>query len=133
MNLAFPSKPTVRSKNGRGSAGKREEKFSMITVTPKAQEKIEAYFKENPRTPVRILMTDSSCCGQNLSIALDQIGEADNRYDVQGITYAVARDLEAQLGGITIDFIEQEGRAGFQVTSENPLPGAQACGGSCCS
>ena len=105
----------------------------MITVTQKAQEKIEAYFKENPRTPVRIQMADSSCCGQYLSIALDEIGAADNRYDVQGNTYAVARDLDAQLGGITIDFIEKDGMAWFQVTSENPLPGAQACGGSCCS
>lgn len=105
----------------------------MITVTQKAQEKFEAYFKENPRTPVRIQLADGSCCGQYLSIALDEIGAVDNRYDVEGNTYVLARDLDAQLGGVTIDFVEQDGRAGFQITTENPLPGAQTCGSSCCS
>jgi Fe-S cluster assembly iron-binding protein IscA len=105
----------------------------MVTVTQKAQGKIEAYFKEKLRTPVRIQMADSSCCGQYFSIVLDEIGAADNRYDLQGNTYSLARYLDAQLGGIRIDFMEQEGRAWFQVTSENPLPGAQAYGGSCCS
>jgi len=46
----------------------------LITVSQQAQERIEAYFEEKPRTPVRIQVSDSSCCGQYLSIALDQIG-----------------------------------------------------------
>ena len=105
----------------------------MVRVTQVAQEKIEAYFKEKPRSPVRIQVAESSCCGQYLNIALDQIGEADNRYEVQGVSYVVVRDLDAQLGGVTIDFIEKDGMSWFQVTPENPLPGTQAKGGSCCA
>ena len=105
----------------------------MVRVTQVAQEKIEAYFKEKPRSPVRIQVAESSCCGQYLHIALDQIGEADNRYEVQGVSYVVVRDLDTQLGGVTIDFIEKDGMSWFQVTPENPLPGTQAKGGSCCA
>ena len=105
----------------------------MIDVTEKAQEKIDNYFKDNPKASVRIQVGEGSCCGQYLGIAIDEAKEGDNKYEANGVTYVIAKDLAAQLGRITIDFAEKDGMSWFQVTPENPLSGSETAETSCCS
>lgn len=105
----------------------------MITVTEKAQEKIGNYFKDKPKAPVRIQVAEGCCGGPYLAIVLDEIRQDDTRYEAEGLTYVISKDLADHLGRISIDFLEKDGMTWFQVTPENPLPTAQEGPKSCCT
>jgi len=106
----------------------------MIEVTEEAQEKIDNYLQENSvQAPIRIQVAEGCCEGPYLAMVVDEIKEGDNTYKANGVTYVIAKDLMEQLGPITIDFAERDGMSWFQITSENPLPGTQPSGNSCCS
>ncbi|UCF82147.1 MAG: IscA/HesB family protein [Desulfobacteraceae bacterium] len=106
----------------------------MIEVTEKAQEKIDNYLQENSvKAPIRIQVAEGCCGGPYLGIAVDEFVEGDNRYEANGVTYVIAKDLIERVGQITIDFVEKKGMTWFQVSSQNPLPEAQTGGEPCCS
>ncbi len=107
----------------------------MIQVTEKAQEKIDNYFRENPvKAPIRIQVAEG-CCGSGpyLAIALDEHKEGDKKYEANGVSYVIAKDLMDRIGRITIDFVEKDGMSWFQLNSEHPLPESQTGGAPCCS
>ena len=106
----------------------------MIEVSEKAQEKIDSYVEENSvKAPIRIQVTEGCCGSSYLGMAVDEFKETDNRYVASGVTYVIDKDLVEQTGRLTIDFIEKDGMAWFQIDSENPFAGAQTDSNSCCS
>ncbi len=66
-------------------------------------------------------------------MALDEPKETDKTFDVDNITYLVDNGLLEKAGRITLDFVETFFGAGFVLTPETKLPGADAsvCGSTC--
>ena len=103
----------------------------MLNVTEKAQEQIARYFEENDIKPIRVFLT-SSCSGQQIALALDEIRPDDATFEFAGIQYLVDHAFLAQAQPIEIDFAGH----GFKVSSSLQLTsGCGGCGSSesCCS
>ena len=50
----------------------------MVTVTETAKAQLDAYFAENPKTPIRVFLTSGSCAGPQLTLALDEPKNSDD-------------------------------------------------------
>lgn len=112
----------------------------MITVTPKAAEKLSAYLLENSLNSAVRVMVANGCGGPNLGLALDERKAGDHVLEEDNFTLLLAPDLAGECGKITVDFVEKTsgcgcgGGGGFSITSEKSLPDAAGgCGGSCSS
>jgi Fe-S cluster assembly iron-binding protein IscA len=63
-------------------------------------------------------------------MVLDEPGEADDIFNINGFTMVVEKGLLTTTKDITVDYVSYGYGAGFRVTSEVPIGGAN-CGGSC--
>lgn len=68
-----------------------------------------------------------------MGLVLDEPKDNDDKYDVDGITYLLDKDLSAQTGEIRVDFIDSGYSKGFSITSEKPIGGGGGSCGSGCS
>lgn len=64
-------------------------------------------------------------------MVLDEPGEADEVYKVNGFTMVVEKSLVEQTKEITVDYVSSGMGSGFQVKSMAPVGGGSSCGGSC--
>jgi len=64
-------------------------------------------------------------------LVLDEPKDNDEKFDIDGITYLLDRDLSAQTGQIKVDFVDSGYSKGFAITSEKPIGGASSCGSGC--
>ena len=62
-------------------------------------------------------------------MALDEQRETDHVYRNNGITFVMDSTLLEDAKPVTVDYLENEYGAGYNVTSN--LPKAGGCGGSC--
>ena len=103
----------------------------MLNVTEKAQEQVAKYFEDNELKPIRVFLT-SSCSGQQIALALDEIKSNDKTFVFADIQYVVDKTFLKEAQPIEIDFTGY----GFKVTSALEL-GSGSCGGcgsssNCC-
>ena len=63
-------------------------------------------------------------------MVLDEPGEADEVFKVNGFTMVVERNLLEQTKEITVDYVNYGMGSGFQVKPQIPI-GGSACGSSC--
>jgi iron-sulfur cluster assembly protein len=107
----------------------------MLEVTETAQEKLTEYLRDQALdSPIRVYLAQGGCAGSALALALDETRDGDESFQTGGLTFLVARDLFTTLGALKVDFHSLNGRAGFLVSSEKPLPATpSSCGSSCCS
>ena len=104
----------------------------MLQVTDLAQEKLGEYLKQNSvQSAVRVYMADGCCSGASLSLGLDEQRESDHAMEAGGVTYLIDQALAEQVGGVTIDYVDEGTRAGFTIFSEKPLPAGDGQCGSC--
>ena len=105
----------------------------MVEVTKAATAQIAEYFKDKEVQPIRIFLNEGGWGGPSLAMALDEPGENDGEYDVDGYKYVVNNDFMDKAKPIKIDFSEY----GFRVDSSIDLgaAGCKSCGtqDSCCS
>jgi Fe-S cluster assembly iron-binding protein IscA len=67
-----------------------------------------------------------------MALALDEPKENDHSQEFDGITYLLDKDLAEQIGAVSVDYVERGWRAGFVISTKNPLgSGIPECGGSC--
>ncbi len=67
-----------------------------------------------------------------MALALDEPKETDHTHEANGITYLVDQELAKQVGEVNVDFVDKGWRAGFVISTKNPLDsGLNACGGGC--
>lgn len=106
----------------------------MITLTESAKTQLERYFADKERSDIRVFVASGGCSGAQLSLALDDAGEGDQRYEADGFGFVVDNELAEAAGGLTIDM----NYYGFSVTSANDLglggacnPGGCSTGGGC--
>ncbi len=64
-------------------------------------------------------------------MVLDEPKENDDRFEVDGLTYLIDKDLHRQSGDVKVDFIDNGWQQGFTLTSTNPIGGGATCGSSC--
>lgn len=100
----------------------------MITLTEKARQEFEEFFKTMPKRPVRVYLIPGGCSGPMCILAMDDITEDDVTEEVDGITFCMAAGLKDMIGGATIDV---GAGGGFRCTPDRPI--ASSCSGSCSS
>jgi len=70
-------------------------------------------------------------------LVLDEPKENDDKYEIDGLTYLIDKDLASTSGKVTVDFVDNGWQQGFTVNAEKPLAGDGAscstsgCGSSC--
>jgi Fe-S cluster assembly iron-binding protein IscA len=64
-------------------------------------------------------------------LVLDEPKDADEKFEVDGLTYLIDKDLMEKSGTVKVDFVDNGWQQGFVLSSENPLSGGNTCGGSC--
>jgi len=113
----------------------------MLEMTQTANDKLKEYLTQNKLTSAVRVMVTSSCSGQSLVLSLDEKKTGDTSIVKDEVELIIDKVLLAQLGSVTVDFIEPKGSGcgcggggGFAVQAANPLPKAEgSCGGSCAS
>jgi len=113
----------------------------MLEMTQLANEKLKQYLDQNNLTSAVRVAAMNSCSGQSLVLSLDEKKAGDTAIVKGEVELIIDQGLLAQLGSVTVDFVEQKGSGcgcggggGFSVHSANPLPKSQgSCGGSCSS
>ena len=102
----------------------------MLTVTPKAVEKITDFLKtQKEESCIRLFLSDGGCSGPAISMALDEEENNDEVIKEGEITFLVDKTLMEQAKPINIDFVEAETGSGFSISSNLP----QGSGCSSCS
>lgn len=105
----------------------------MITVTEGANEAIKSIMAERSLVaPLRIQLVAGGCGGPQLGLAVSEAKDGDERLDLDGQVYLIDQNLGQRTGGVTVDFIDEDARQGFVITSENQIFQESGCG-SCCS
>ncbi len=94
----------------------------MITATPEAIEAIRVFLeKNNLQKPVRIHLQSTGCCDASLGLMADDAHENDLVQDIQGITFVISPEVLEMTGNITIDYVSQQHKTGFVLTSKHPV------------
>lgn len=103
----------------------------MFTVTEAAQRELNAFFMDKEIKPIRIFLNQGGCCGPKMAMALDEKGDNDSTFKVDGIQYLIDKSLLIKAQPITVDY----GTNGFIVSSSLKFDsGCSSCGsdgGSC--
>lgn len=103
----------------------------MIHISAKAEEALNEYFKETEPVPIRIIL-QGGCGGAHLVMVLDEPGEADEVFKVNGYTMVVDRELHEKTKDITVDYVHSVHGSGFRVESAMPVSGGEGCSSGCC-
>jgi iron-sulfur cluster assembly protein len=112
------------------------------SLTQAASQAIKGILSERQLTgyALRVYVAGGGCCGVNFGMALDNnIGQADHRFESDGVQLVVDEVSLDYLQGATIDYVNDPDRgAGFAVSGSTKEShahahgeGGCACGGSC--
>lgn len=90
--------------------------MSPIHISEKALTEI-LFIMENKGIPdhyfLRIKADGAGCSGMNLSLGFDEKGEADQSFEVDGLTVIVEKKQFMYIIGQEIDFMDNESARGF--------------------
>lgn len=94
----------------------------MITVTPEAIDAIRTFLAEKGSPgPIRVHLRSTGCCDASLGLLADSASMDDLTDNVQGITFVISPELSQLTGDITIDYVQENQRTGFVLTSKRPV------------
>ena len=90
---------------------------TMFEITGPAREKIQeiVHGEKNP-SPIRIMMA-GGCIGPHLGMLFDSVRPNDQVFDVEGIQYAVDKELLFRFQPITVDYRRDSSGERFSITS----------------
>ena len=71
--------------------------------------------------PIRIDLHFSGCCDSSLYLCVDAISETDLTLELDGLTFAINREIYEVVGEVTISYVDEPGRKGFVLTSSKPV------------
>lgn len=67
-------------------------------------------------------------------MVLDEPKDNDDKYEVDGLTYLIDKELSGQSGDVKVDFVDNGWQQGFVLSTANPLgSGGGSCGSTSCS
>lgn len=99
----------------------------MFTVTDAAKKQLDSFFSDKPKAAIRIYLSEGGCAGPRLALAMDELKDGDDSFDVEGYTFLVESDLMAKAKPLTVDLSYM----GFQILSSLELPKGGCSTGSC--
>jgi len=100
----------------------------MLTLTPKAQEKIQSFFAAEESAKgkaLRVLLKPSGCAGFEYSLGFDEKRDNDTVLPQGSFDVVVDNNSLQFLGEATIDYSEDPMSSGFKI--KNPLE-KSSCG-----
>jgi iron-sulfur cluster assembly accessory protein len=103
----------------------------IITVTPKAQQKVIDFMKdeENKGKALRVYVEGGGCAGFQYGLAFDDKRETDEVVACQGFEVVVDPMSAMYLRGAKVDFVEGLYGTGFKIDNPNATGGC-GCGHS---
>lgn len=99
----------------------------MISLSDDARQQLDGYFEDKEKAPIRVFLA-GGCCGPKLSLALDEVREGDDSFELSGYTVVAEKALLEATGAVSIGVNE----FGFSVDSENPIEGGGGCSSGGC-
>lgn len=76
---------------------------------------------------IRVSLVEKEGVASFWGLSLDEEKPQDESFCIQGVSFIVDKFLLKQCGAINIDFVEEENRSGFKITSANPIHSGYAC------
>jgi iron-sulfur cluster assembly accessory protein len=103
----------------------------MVTVTPKAIEKVKVFLQdeENKGKALRIYVEGGGCAGFQYGLAFDDKRESDAVVTCDGFEVAIDPMSSMYLQGAKVDFVEGLYGTGFKIENPN-AKGSCGCGHS---
>jgi len=99
----------------------------MLEVTKLATDKIAEYFKDKEVKPIRIFLNSGGCGGPSLAMALDELKDTDDVFDIDGFRFVVDKEFLKEAEPIKVDFAH----FGFQIDCSLQFEeGCSGCGTS---
>lgn len=109
-----------------------EQTRLMITVTPKAAEKIKEFMKEEADSPqyLRVYVQGGGCSGLSYGMGFEKLPEEDDIVmEETGIKLLVDSYSVDHLKGANVDYIESLMGSGFKINNPNVTKSC-SCGSS---
>lgn len=107
----------------------------MFSITESAQDKVRATLAENQiEGAVRVFLAESGgCSGPSLALTVDEAKDDDQVFEVGDQTFLVNDNLSELCGELKVDYVEDDIRQGFIISSERPFAQNNGCGScGCC-
>jgi iron-sulfur cluster assembly protein len=99
----------------------------MLKVTKKATDKIAEYFQDRDVKPIRIFLNSGGCGGPSTAMALDELKDTDEVFDIDGFQFVVDKEFLKEAEPIKVDFAH----LGFQIDCAIEFEeGCSGCGTS---
>ena len=99
-----------------------EQTQKLITVTPKAAEKIKEFMKEEKESPeyLRVYVQGGGCSGLSYGMGFETKPEEDDTViEENGVKLLVDSYSQDSLNGANIDYIESLMGSGFKINNPN--------------
>ena len=99
-----------------------EQTESLITVTPKAAEKIKEFMAEEAEKPefLRVYVQGGGCSGLSYGMGFEKQPEEDDiQIEANGVKLLVDSYSQDHLKGANVDYIESLMGSGFKVNNPN--------------
>lgn len=95
----------------------------MITMTESARQALQGFIaEEGGDVGLRVYITPGGCSGFSYGMVLeDQIDEADEVFEQDGVRVVVDRFTASMMDGAEIDYVESLMGAGFSVNNPNAV------------
>lgn len=109
-----------------------EQTEKLVTVTPKAAEKITAFMKEEAEHPeyLRIYVQGGGCSGLSYGMGFEAKPEDDDLViEESGIKLLIDSYSQDHLKGANVDYIESLMGSGFKINNPN-VKKSCSCGSS---
>ncbi|NNL59451.1 MAG: iron-sulfur cluster insertion protein ErpA [Nitrosopumilus sp.] len=109
-----------------------EQTEKLVTVTPKAAEKIKEFMKEEAEKPeyLRVYVQGGGCSGLSYGMGFEKQPEEDDTVIVeQGVKLLVDSYSQDHLQGANVDYIESLMGSGFKINNPNVTKSC-SCGSS---
>ena len=94
----------------------------IITVTPKAAEKIHEFMKDEKDNPkyLRVYVQGGGCSGLSYGMGFESKPDSDDKViEVEGVKLLIDSYSEEHLKGANVDYIESLMGSGFKINNPN--------------
>ncbi len=109
-----------------------EQTEKLITVTPKAAEKIKEFMKQEEENPqyLRVYVQGGGCSGLSYGMGFEKQPEEDDKViEETGVKILVDSYSQDHLKGANVDYIESLMGSGFKINNPNVTKSC-SCGSS---
>ncbi len=112
---------------------KGESTYMAIIFTENAAEEVKRIMAEqglDGDVGLRVAVNGGGCSGFMYSLGFDEKFDAaaDRKYECQGVSVVTDKKSALYLDGVTVDFLDQNGRKGFAFNNPNESSSCSGCG-----